>query len=191
MRNKIFVLFAILFFTACSSNNNDMPKPVGYNRIERISSNYKTLATKHFSFSYSDLAYIDTLKTEKENNVWFNIVYPQYQARIYCSYSSINRNMLNERLEDSYRLAYSHATKSAGIQQNLYENPNHRTYGILYDIEGEVATPVQFFLTDSIQHFFRASLYYDTKVKADSVSPITRIMREDIMKMIESFEWGN
>jgi len=185
----IFILFLILFVITGCSRKEASPLPVGYNRIERITSEYKYGYFTHFRFLYSDVARLDNAYNEANGQIWFNIIYPQYNARIYCTYTPIEKNILKKILEDNHRLAYSHAVQADGIRQTLYSNPSYKTYGILYDIDGNVATPVQFFLTDSVSNFFRASLYYDTKVKVDSVSPVTGFIREDIVKMIETFEW--
>jgi len=185
VRALFFLLFTLLVYSC----NDYAPKPIGYNRIDQIDYSYKTLDARYFQFQISDQAYIDTLRAPDNAAVWFNIVYPTYRARIHCSYFHVTKQSVKEALDDSYQLAFSHSIKANGINQILYKNDENRTYGIMYAIEGNVATPIQFFLTDSISNFFRASFYYDTKVKSDSVSPITDFVRDDIIRLIETFKW--
>jgi len=182
-------LLSVLVLPGC--NNEYAPKPMGYIRMDRTDYSYGTLYTNNFSFQYSGLAHIDTIPSPDKNNLWFNIVYPQYTARLHCSYFPISKHTLRQAIEDSYQLAYSHAIKADGINQALFSNEIRKVSGIIYDIDGNVATPIQFFLTDSVSNFFRASFYYDTKVKSDSVLPVTQFVREDIVRLIESFEWIN
>ena len=47
---------------------------------------------------------------------------------------------------------------------------------------------MQFFLTDSVDHFIRGSLYFDVEIN-DSIMPINNFLKEDIRFMIETFEW--
>ena len=61
---------------------------------------------------------------------------------------------------------------------------------MLYDYEGVTATSTQFYLTDSINHFFRASLYFDTEIN-DSLLPINNFIKADVKHLIESFRWKN
>ena len=96
---------------------------------------------------------------------------------------------MRELLEDSYQLAYSHATKANGIEQTIIRDSLNNTAGTLYDIKGSVAVPIQFFTTDSIQNFFRGSLYYNQIVNPDSVAPITHFLRDDIIQLMESMKW--
>lgn len=186
MKKILLFVFAI-FLYSCVENT---PRPIGYNRIELPPQpSYQNFAGNYLSFYYSSISKIDSVHTNTGQSEWFNIVYPAYNARIYCTYTSINKLELNQFLEDSYRFAYSHAVKADDITQHLYQNPNHNTYGILYDIGGNVATPVQFFLTDSVSNFFRASLYYDIQIEEDSVAPVTEFIKNDIQKIIETLEW--
>ena len=64
-------------------------------------------------------------------------------------------------MEDTYSLAYKHAQKADGIQNNLIEIPGHNVFGIFYDIKGNVASEKQFFLTDSVKHYLRGALYFN------------------------------
>ena len=48
-----------------------------------------------------------------------------------------------------------------GIIEKVFINDSLNVYGILYDYEGVTATALQFYLTDSLNHFFRGALYFD------------------------------
>lgn len=188
---KIRIINALLIaFCLASCTHNTTPKPIAYDRIDIPHFENVLTEFKDYNFERSSLSYIDSLASKSaKDGEWFNIVYPDFKVRVYCSYTPIKPLELRSFLEDSHQLAYSHAVKANGIQQTKYQDDSRRVYGILYDIEGSVATPIQFFLTDSTSHFFRASFYYDAKVNPDSVAPVTDLVRSDILKMIETFEW--
>ncbi|WP_221411484.1 hypothetical protein [Dysgonomonas sp. 216] len=188
------LLFRVVFFYSflvlfVSCNNDSAPKPKGYSRIDLPANQYIEYATPQFSFNYSTFAKIEPLLSPQSDGIWFNIFYPAFKAHIHCSYYNISAPILPDMIEDSYQLAYSHSLKANGINQILVHNANKQTSGIVYEIEGNVATPVQFFLTDSVSHFFRASFYYDIKVKSDSVQPISQYIKDDIAELIRSFQW--
>jgi gliding motility-associated lipoprotein GldD len=81
--------------------------------------------------------------------------------------------------------------KSAvGISERRYEDVATRMYGVLYCIEGESVSPLQFMLTDSVRHFFRGAVYYRGSTQpVDSLLPVTRYLESDLLELIESFEW--
>ena len=61
--------------------------------------------------------------------------------------------------------------------------------GVLYHIGGPVATPVQFFMTDSSQYFVRGSLYFNHTPNPDSTAPVVRHLLGDIEHIMRSIEW--
>lgn len=61
--------------------------------------------------------------------------------------------------------------------------------GFAFEMKGPAASPFQFFLSDSTNHFFRGALYFNTQARPDSLAPVYEFVREDLMKMIETFEW--
>jgi gliding motility-associated lipoprotein GldD len=186
---KLLFIFATLILTySCSENT---PKPLGYNRIDKPDYRYETFETDNFIFLYPSIAKIEILKEEDKSKFWFNMHYPIYEATIFCSYMEITPKTLNGVLEDNYQLAFSHALQANGIEQAIYEHRNNKVSGIIYKIEGNVATPLQFYATDSVRNFFRGSLYFDNKVREDSVSPVINYINEDIEKLISSLMWKN
>lgn len=190
MRFKLLIplLFIFLSFFSCKEYT---PKPSGYPRIEKSRDSTLTYLNKIFSFRYPSSAQIEDVVADKAAEKWINIHYPQYKATVYCSYITIKRENLDKALDDNYRIVYSHVAQANGINQTRFEKQANNTSGIIYDIAGNVASPIQFFLTDSTNHFFRGSLYYDDKVNADSVAPVTSFLREDIIRIMESMEWNN
>ena len=122
-----------------------------------------------------------------KNNCLFDIDFPALNGKLYVTYLRL-RNNLNEHIEQSKKLAYKHNIVADGITEQLYINDSLNVYGVLYDYEGMTATATQFFLTDSINHFFRGALYFNTEV-CDSILPINNFVKQDIKHLIETFRW--
>lgn len=163
------------------------PKPSGYFRIETGQHIYQTYAENPvFSFEYSGKASIVRLNEEK-NGVWFNIFYPEFQANIHCSYLPINAATFALTAEDSRELVYRHTVKADDIISQYLENSDKKVYGILYEIKGNVASPLQFTLTDSIRHFFRGAVYFNAIPNQDSIAPVLNFIKEDVIRLMDSF----
>jgi gliding motility-associated lipoprotein GldD len=79
--------------------------------------------------------------------------------------------------------------KASAIPETEYYNHDNRVYGMLYQMKGNTASPIQFYLTDSTKHFFRAALYFNNIPNQDSLAPVIDYLREDIMMMMETFRW--
>jgi gliding motility-associated lipoprotein GldD len=78
---------------------------------------------------------------------------------------------------------------ASAIPEHEYANPDAHVWGVLYELQGDVASPIQFVLTDSIGHFFRGSVYCNTVPNQDSLAPIYDYMRQDVRVLIESIQW--
>jgi len=95
-------------------------------------------------------------------------------------------------MEDSRKLAYQHSVKAEAINEKLVKRDTAKVFGLLYDIEGlNTASSVQFFLTDSTNHFLRGALYFNLVPRNDSLSPVIKFIKKDITHLIETFKWKN
>ena len=56
-------------------------------------------------------------------------------------------------------------------------------------LQGEVPSQFQFFSTDSVHHFIRGALYFNTATKNDSLAPSIEFVKMDIIHMLNTLEW--
>jgi len=172
-----------------SCSDSPTPKPRAYFRIDIPVHNYIPFDTNYpFSFDYADYSQVINANNP-EHPYWMYIDYPYFKARIYITYNNIH-NDVNKMLNDAHDLAYKHISVANDIRQDLVIIPENKVYGLIYEIKGaKVASPINFFLTDSVRHFVRGSLYFNMKPQNDSLEPIINAIGEDIQYMIKSFEW--
>jgi gliding motility-associated lipoprotein GldD len=178
--------FLLTLLAACS---NPSPKPSGYFRIDLPRPDYSVENKfENFEFKLSNQAIIKEI-SQNEGDKFFNIVYNSFHAEIYCSYIPIKKENLAQLSEESRKFVYLHAVKADAIKERFFENPQQKVYGLVYDISGNVASPAQFVLTDSVSSFFRGALYFDNLPNADSIAPVLEYINKDIQVIIESFRW--
>ncbi len=174
-------LFILFIISSCSENFS--PKPKGYFRIDFPKKNYKIYTNDcNYEFLIESNAKVKT----SDKNCWINIYYEIFDATIYITYKKINSD-LNKILEDNYKLVFDHSIKSNAINEKLYENLE--TKSVLYEIIGNTASNIQFYSTDSKNHFVRGSLYFNNKPNYDSIIPVKNFLKEDIIKLIESIRF--
>ena len=167
------------------------PKPRGYIRIEPEVTGYQLLDLPEwpFLFEVSRSATIE-LPAEKGTLPMFNLSYPALRAKIYCSYLPITSISYPEAEAESRRLvARLSVTSSDRIQEKAYAHPEVSVYGSLFLLEGNVASPIQFLLTDSVSHYLRGALYFDCRPNADSLAPVIDYVRQDVIELMQTFRW--
>ena len=182
-------IMAMIFLSGLACQRNYTPKPRGYLRIEFPEKEYILYdSTCPFKFEYPVYSSVVPDTDYYSEPCWINIEMPDFDGKIHISYKTVEGN-LNDFTEDSRSLVYKHTIKADAINETVFSNPPARVYGILYDIEGNAASNLQFHLTDSNNHFLRGSLYFNVQPDKDSLAPVIEYFRQDIVHLIESFEW--
>ena len=62
-------------------------------------------------------------------------------------------------------------------------------YGAFAEVKGNVASPAQFYVTDSVNHFLTGSLYFYAKPNYDSILPAANYLQKDIKRIMETLVW--
>lgn len=187
--NCTLLIINCTLFTSCD-NKQYQPKPKGYFRIDFPEKEYVRLDTmKHYSFEYPVYSRITPDYLSPQEKEWVNVEFPSHKGTIHISYKTVNDN-LDIYLEDSYTMMSKHMSRAMGIRDSIIINPERDVYGLVYFLEGEgVASSLQFYLTDSINHFLRGSLYFNVKTNNDSLAPVIDFITDDARHLIETLEW--
>lgn len=185
---RILALVTVLTITV-SCQKDYTPKPRGYFRIDLPEKEYtQSPDILPYSFEFPTKSLIVRNRKTEAEQFWINIEYPQYKATIYISYKEVNNN-LDDYINDSRGFAYKHTIKADAILEDVFINKEKKTYGIKYDIKGDAASNTQFFITDSTHNFVRGALYFGVTPNKDSLAPVLSYINEDIIHLIETFEW--
>ena len=186
MNLKILICLCLSFLLSCKRSYT--PKPMGYSRIDFPEREYKAYNSGGpYAFEIPDYAHVESVRQKEP--WWIDIVVPALNGTIHISYKPVDEN-LDEYIEDSRTLVYKHTTRSEGIEETPFFYKQQKRYGIIYDLKGDVASSVQFFVTDSSSHFLRGSLYFNTRPNRDSLNPVINFMRDDIVHLIETLTWN-
>jgi gliding motility-associated lipoprotein GldD len=200
MTRYFFLIIVVLGLLACEQKQvGDVPRPKGYNRIELPSAKYIPLEVGHpYQFEMSAYAKVipDTVTIGNKREVykaephWIYLYYPRWDAFIQITYKSLggDQQKLKALINDSFALAYKHQGKAAGIHDYVMTTTDGRKAGLI-ELNGEVATSLQFFTTDSTKHFLRGAIYVKTATQNDSLAPIIRFLKQDALHLIQTLSW--
>lgn len=185
---KLFiVVFITVFFISC--DETPVPRKRGYLRIEIPKAEYKIFdpANCPFKFEISQLAVPVPDTNSLSEPCWWYINYPSLNGQIFLSYKNINNNF-DSFAEDARTLVYKHTQRANSIDEEMISNEYHST-GILYNIGGDAASSVQFYVSDSSKHFLRGALYFNSKPNSDSLAPVIQYIKQDIARMLATMQW--
>ncbi len=188
----IFFVMAIIGFTACNSGYS--PKSKGYPAIVLPQKKYisNALVGMPYSFDIPNYALVENKEAnpglDQAQKGWMNLEFPSLNATLYISYHAVGKDNLEVLVRDAYNFANNHSNKASFIEDSIFENPQG-IKGVFYHLGGDVASPYQFFITDSSRHFLRGALYFDTTPNADSLSPVIDFLYQDLKQLVHSFRW--
>ena len=187
---KFLPFIVFLFFFACQGNYS--PKPRGFFRIHLPEKEYVLFDTD-FPYSFEYPAYGQVVPDERPSAepYWADIVFPEFKGTLHLSYKRVRGEAdLAAFFEDARSFAHKHIPKATAIYDQPIIMDQSRVFGMLYEIKGrEAASTLQFYVTDSLNHFLRGALYFNVTPNNDSLAPVIEYLEEDIRHMIGTLNW--
>jgi gliding motility-associated lipoprotein GldD len=188
----IVLAFFALGFTAC--NSKFTPKETGYPALAVPKKQYLAGAVTGLPYAFDIPSYavvdknVTNMNLDPQKTSWMNLQFPTLNATLYISYNAVQKNQLDVLVRDTYNFANNHSNKASFIEDSAFENPIGLK-GVFFHLGGDVASPYQFFITDSSRHFLRGALYFDTTPNADSLAPVIDFLYQDLKQLVKTFHW--
>jgi gliding motility-associated lipoprotein GldD len=187
---RLLVLFGCILLMVSSCKKVSTPKPRGYFRIDLPQKQYQLFRSDcNFQFEAPVYSLVKPNTEKYAEKCWYNMEFKGYNANVYLTYKPIKKN-LPVFIEDIRTIVYKHSIKADDIIETIINQPDQKVYGMLYDIKGNAASSVNFYITDSVSGFLSGSLYFNSRPNKDSLAPAIDFFREDILHIINSFKWN-
>ncbi len=189
-----FVVIILLSLNACSSDTYT-PKPKAYPKMDLPAKVYQHYSNEGCPFVFDIPTYAnvdrspDLKRKNEDQDCWMDIVFKDLNARFHLSYMNVeDHTKLMNLIEDAHKLTSKHIKKAEYIDQRQIMTDKD-VYGLFSDVGGNAASSMQFYLTDSTDHYIFGSLYFSSTPNYDSIQPAIQFIKTDILNMIETFEW--
>jgi gliding motility-associated lipoprotein GldD len=212
MKTKTFVLFSFLVIFAISCNSSFTARERGYFRIDFPERAYQLFNDPGYPYTFEYPVYGKITRDSAffednpDNPYWINLDFPQFNGRVYLSYKTIGgtslykvktdngyrdsvvSNTFDGLKDEAYRMTFKHTLKASGITDSGFLT-SQGISGMYFKVEGNAATSRQFYVTDSLRHFLRGALYFDTAPNSDSLSIVNDFLETDMRHLIETLRW--
>ncbi|MDO5978502.1 gliding motility lipoprotein GldD [Flavivirga spongiicola] len=189
---KSSLIIGVLMLVSCGENY--VPKPKAYLRLDYPRAKYiEAKIDVPFTFETNMLA----TKINSKNvgattkSYGLNLEYPTLKGTIFLTYKAIENDKKNlaSFLRDARKFTEKHMAKADEIPEYPYVNKEKKVYGSFVEVKGNVASPAQFYVTDSVNHFLTGSLYFYAKPNYDSILPAADYLQKDIKHIMETIKW--
>lgn len=187
-----FILFSVIL-AACGGSEAYVPKPRAFPRLDLPEIGYKNFDSSGIPYAFEIPVYSamekDTLNVYTRQPNWFNLNFKPFNATLHITYYRFqNWHEFDSLIEDTRKLVNKHIQRAEDIIEEPFSSSKN-VKGMLFDIEGNTATNLNFYVTDSAKHFLRGALYFNRQAAADSTAPVFERMRMDVGHLIKTFRW--
>lgn len=186
--------FLLLILCCFSCDENHVPKPKAELRLEYPRAKYVD-ANLDLLFAFEKNLLAKKVLSKKLNatteSYGINLEYPALKGTIFLTYKAIDKDEKNLKafLRDAQKFTLEHTKKADEIPAYPFEDSKRKVYGMLSEVKGNVASPAQFYVTDSVNHFLTGSLYFHAKPNYDSILPAANYLQKDIKRIMETLTW--
>ncbi len=169
------------------------PRPHAYPRVEYPPKAYARVSAGPCPFSMELPGYARLVPDTSAGAepCWFNVYFAPYGSKLHLTYKPVAADsQLYAYVRDAFEFVYKHTVKALRIDERTVARPPDSVFGMYFYLEGNTATAIQFFLTDSTRHYLRGALYFETRVRRDSLQPIIEFLDQDVHRIIETLRWA-
>jgi gliding motility-associated lipoprotein GldD len=83
-----------------------------------------------------------------------------------------------------------HKVKATAIYDSVFINKETKVFGTFFELQGNVASPFQFYLTDSTNIFMNGIIYFNSRPNYDSIKPVLNFVKEDLYRLMSTTQWS-
>ena len=177
----------MLFHFSCDEKNY-LPREKAFLRLEFKKPIYDTFSSESsklnfiFNNAYTSFEIVsDEKKVLRYKDIKIEIVLSDVQLENIFSFE--------ESLQNFYMFLEPHRKKSNQISVKEFISADNKRFAKVFEMRGPVASPLQFYITDSINNFLFGSMNLTEKSDYDSIYPSIMYVKNDILSIIESVNW--
>jgi gliding motility-associated lipoprotein GldD len=98
-------------------------------------------------------------------------------------------NSIAEYINYSIDRVGEHKIKATAILDTTIIREKDNVYGTFFELRGNVASPFQFYLTDSTSRFYSGVVYFNARPNYDSILPSLNFVKKDLINFMQTLEW--
>lgn len=179
-------MLSIFCVTSCRQNENYVPKPSTYLEISFPDRNY-AIYQDECGYSYNKPAYFN-VKEVNASSCNRDIDLSDLNGVIHISRMDLDTT-LAAYVNYAIDKVEEHKVKASAIYDSTIVRSEERVFGTFFELQGNVASPFQFYLTDSTNRFLSGVVYFNARPNYDSLKPVLNFVKKDILEMMETLEW--
>jgi gliding motility-associated lipoprotein GldD len=184
----ILIIVGVLLMVACTEESYT-PKPPTYLRLELPEPTYSKYDDScAYNFNLSQLYEVTNAPDQMEGTCHKRIDLGPLNGMAYIRYWDMSQplafyvNSANDEID-------KHKLKADNIINETIIRPDDRVFGSFFELQGDVATPFQFYLTDSTTRFLYCEVLFNSTPNYDSLRPTLDYLKRDLDEFVNTLDW--
>jgi gliding motility-associated lipoprotein GldD len=187
---KLFYVLPTVFILLSCGQEQLTPKPPTYLRLELPEAVYENHQDDcGYSFQLNNLYSVEKAPVQNQDfNCHRRIQLGKLNGTIFFRYLNMEEPVafyINNSIDE----VEVHQVKATNIKDKKIIRPEDRVFGTVFELQGDVATPFQFYLTDSTDRFIYAEVLFNSRPNYDSLRPSLEYLRQDLDTLLNTFKW--
>lgn len=183
-----FILIGILV-SSCGGDDLLIPKPPTYMRSNFPEHKYKVVEDNcPYRFELNEVFSFRPVIENGSASCHKDIQLGPLNGVMHFSYINME-DEVNAYINYALNKVDEHKIKATGISDEQIIRKDDRVFGTFFELKGDVASPFQFYLTDSIDRFVSGVVYFNTRPNYDSLRPSLEYLKQDLKHLLETFKW--
>jgi len=188
---KTLSLFFLCLLIFSCQEEHYVPKPPTYLRLELPDHKYKEYSDDcPYILSIPDYFLVKKVMQGDEMTCHKDIDMGPLNGMLHFTYIDMVEplstyvNYINDKVDE-------HKIKASAINDFKIIRPEDHVYCTMFALEGNVASPFQFYMTDSSEKFASGVVYFNSPPNYDSLKPTLDYLKIDLDHFVEHFKWKN
>jgi gliding motility-associated lipoprotein GldD len=180
----IYLVICSLLFSC--SDEKTIPKPPTYLELDLPERSYSQYVDS-CGFAFEKPSYFD-VKTVAGSQCNRDISLGRLNGVLHLSVIQMDTS-LAQYINYAIDKVGEHKIKATAIHDSTIIRKEDNVFGTFFELQGNVASPFQFYLTDSTNRFYSGVVYFNSRPNYDSILPSLNFLKKDLIKLVETIEW--
>lgn len=186
---RILSILALVLIVSSCTETNFTPKPPTYLRLELPEPTYTKFSDScSYTFNLSNLYKATNSPDQTLGTCHKRIDLGPLNGTAYIRYWEMTESLayyVNSANDEINK----HKQKADNIVNETILRPEDRVFGSFFELQGDVATPFQFYLTDSTSRFLYCEVLFNSSPNYDSLRPTLDYLKRDLDEFMNTLKW--
>lgn len=175
----------LILLVSCSEPN-PVPKPPTYLELNLPERSYEAYTDScNYSFEKPSYFNVQPVKGSRCNR---DIVFDQLNGTLHLSVIDMDTSLATY-INYAIDKVGEHKIKATAIMDTSIIRQEDRVFGTFFELQGNVASPFQFYVTDSTDRFLSGVVYFNSRPNYDSILPTLNFVKQDLLKFMNTVDW--